>query len=84
MRTNNLCVPADISVMGIDDIAMAAHANPPLTTISQPRYRLGRLALKTLRRMLAGQPPAEESYVMLESPLIVRASTGPVPSGAAA
>jgi LacI family transcriptional regulator len=83
IRSHHLRVPDDISVIGIDDIVMAAHSNPPLTTIAQPKYRLGRLAMNTLRRMIAGQPPAEESYVLVESPLIVRASTGPARTGAA-
>jgi DNA-binding LacI/PurR family transcriptional regulator len=74
-RAHRLRVPEDISVIGIDDIAMAAHANPPLTTIAQPKYRMGRMALKTLRHMIEGQPPPEEGYTLMESPLIVREST---------
>ncbi|MCC6191780.1 MAG: LacI family DNA-binding transcriptional regulator [Anaerolineales bacterium] len=79
VRAQGLSVPDDLSVIGIDNIAMAEHANPPLTTIAQPKYQLGRLAMKTLRRMLSGQPPAGESYMLIESPLVVRASTGPAP-----
>jgi DNA-binding LacI/PurR family transcriptional regulator len=41
IRTHRLRVPEDISVVGIDDISMAAHTNPPLTTIAQPKYRMG-------------------------------------------
>jgi LacI family transcriptional regulator len=83
IRSHHLRVPEDISVVGVDDIAMAAHANPPLTTIAQPKYQMGRLAMQTLRRMLQGQPPPEESYTLLESPLIVRESTthAPNPNG---
>ena len=83
IRAHRLRVPEDISVIGIDDIAMAAHANPPLTTIAQPKYRMGRTALKTLRRMIQGQPPPEEGYTLMDSPLIVRESTGPAPASAA-
>lgn len=83
IRAHHLRVPEDISVIGIDDIAMAAHANPPLTTIAQPKYRMGRMAMKTLRRMIEGQPPPEEGYTLMESPLIVRESTAPVSLGAA-
>lgn len=82
IRAHRLRVPEDISVIGIDDIAMAAHANPPLTTIAQPKYRMGRTALKTLRRMIQGQPPPEEGYTLMDSPLIVRESTGPAPTNA--
>jgi LacI family transcriptional regulator len=80
IRAHHLRVPEDVSVIGIDDIAMAAHTNPPLTTVAQPKYRMGRLAMKTLRRMIADQPPPEDSYTLLESPLIVRESTAPMAS----
>lgn len=79
IRTHHLRVPEDISVIGADDIAMAAHSNPPLTTISQPKYRMGRVAMQTLRRMLQGHPPPEESFTLMESPFIVRESTAPAP-----
>ena len=81
IRVHHLRVPEDISIIGIDDIAMAAHANPPLTTIAQPKYRMGRLAMQTMYRMLQGHPPPEESFTLLESPLIVRESTAPASNG---
>jgi len=76
-RAQHLRVPEDISVIGFDDIPMAAHANPPLTTIAQPKYRMGRLAMQLLRRVMQGQPSPGEGYALMESPLIVRESTGP-------
>ena len=84
VRAHHLRVPEDISVIGIDDIAMAAHTNPPLTTNAQPKYRMGRTAMKTLRRMIQGQPPPEEGYTLMESPLIVRESTALASTGARA
>jgi DNA-binding LacI/PurR family transcriptional regulator len=80
-RAQHRRVPEDISVIGFDDIAMAAHTNPPLTTVSQPKYRMGRLAMQLMRRMIQGQPPPGEGYTLMESPLIVRESTGPAPAG---
>ena len=80
IRVHHLRVPEDISVIGIDDISMAAHANPPLTTIAQPKYRMGRVAMRILRQMIEGQPPPEDGYTLMESPLIVRESTGPAPA----
>lgn len=77
IRAHRLRVPDDISVVGVDDIAMAAHANPPLTTIAQPKYRMGRLAMQTLHRMLQGHLPPEESFTLMESPFVVRESTAP-------
>ena len=75
IRAHHLRVPEDISVVGFDDIAMAAHTNPPLTTVAQPKYRMGRMAMQTLRRMVEGFPPPEEGFTLMESPLIVREST---------
>lgn len=80
IRAHHLRVPEDVSVIGIDDIAMAAHANPPLTTIAQPKYRMGRLAMQMLRRMIQGQPLPGEGYTLMESPLIVRESTALAPN----
>ena len=78
-RVQRQRVPEDISIIGFDDIAMAAHANPPLTTIAPPKYRMGRLAMQLLRGMIQGQPSPGEGYTLMESPLIVRESTGPAP-----
>ncbi len=81
IRSRHLHVPEDISVIGIDNIHMAAHANPPLTTLAPPKHRMGRLAMQLLRRMMDGKPPPEPSYTSVECPLIVRESTGPAPGG---
>ncbi len=80
-RAHRRRVPEDVSVIGFDDIAMAAHADPPLTTLAQPKYRMGRLAMQLLRRIIQGQPSPGEGYTLMESPLIVRESTGPAPAG---
>ncbi|MEJ5198655.1 MAG: LacI family DNA-binding transcriptional regulator [Anaerolineae bacterium] len=79
IRSHHLRVPEDISVIGIDNIHMAAHANPPLTTLAPPKHRMGRMAMQLLRRMMAGEEPPESGYTLVECPLIVRESTGPAP-----
>lgn len=77
VRAHNRKVPEDISVIGIDNISMAAHANPPLTTLSPPKHRMGRMAMQILRSMIEGHPPPKEGYTLMECPLIVRESTAP-------
>ncbi len=77
VRSAQLSVPRDISVIGFDDIAMACHANPPLTTISPPKAGIGRLAVDLILRGVEDKPPVS-SFIMLESPLIVRESTARV------
>ncbi len=79
VRAHRLRVPDDISIVGFDDIAMASHANPPLTTISQPKYKMGRVAMQILRAMMQGAKTLGDGYTLIESPLIVRESTGPAP-----
>ncbi len=79
VRAYGLRVPQDISILGMDDVAIAAHAHPPLTTISQPKYRMGKLAVQTLRRMNEGISIGP-NCTLLESPLIIRESTGPCPN----
>jgi DNA-binding LacI/PurR family transcriptional regulator len=80
-RAHHLRVPEDISVVGFDDIAMAAHANPPLTTVAQPKHRMGQLAMKILRGTIRGDTFLGDGYTLLESSFVVRESTGPAPSG---
>jgi DNA-binding LacI/PurR family transcriptional regulator len=77
LRTHGLHVPNDMSVVGCDGLVMAAHCNPPLTTIDQPKYTMGRLAMQTLRQMLNHQHAPLGGYTLLESPLIIRESSGP-------
>ncbi len=75
LRAHHLRVPEDVSVIGVDNISMAEHANPPLTTIAQPRDRIGRLVMQMMRHMIKGEPPLEEGYTLIECPLTIREST---------
>lgn len=74
-RIHGLTIPEDMSVVGCDGIALSAHSNPPLTTIEQPKYRMGRLAMQMLNRQMAEDGRATGGYTLMESPLIVREST---------
>jgi DNA-binding LacI/PurR family transcriptional regulator len=68
-------VPTDLSLVGFDDQPEAAYATPPLTTIRQDFATVGRRAVETLRRAIAGEPGLPQSLVQPE--LVVRASTAP-------
>ena len=71
-----LRVPQDVSVVGLDDIEVAAYQVPPLTTIEQPFARMATLGVQMLLALLRGDELAEPRIV-LEPALIVRQSTAP-------
>jgi DNA-binding LacI/PurR family transcriptional regulator len=69
-----ISVPGDLSVVGFDDIPLAAASTPGLTTVAQPLEEKGRAAVRLL---VSGARP--EDSVLLPCRLVVRASTGPAP-----
>jgi LacI family transcriptional regulator len=56
----NLRVPDDVSLIGFDDQPAAQYAIPPLTTVRQPVYELGRLSAQAVLSLLRGLPPQVE------------------------
>jgi len=68
----SIAVPGDFSIIGFDDIDMAAYIMPPLTTIHQPRFELGRRAMHMMLALLNGQEP--ENHI-LPAELVVRQTT---------
>jgi len=76
---HGLRIPDDISVIGFDDIPTSAYIIPPLTTVALPTHQMGQLAMHLLRRIQAGEDMRLAEPIILESPLVIRESTGPVP-----
>jgi LacI family transcriptional regulator len=75
IQEHKLVVGRDVAVAGFDDIPAAANASPPLTTVRQPIYDIGRQALDMLIRVIRNEP-VENLHVLLVPELIVRASSG--------
>ncbi len=73
-----LAVPADLSVVGFDNVPESVLTTPPLTTINQPIQRMGTEALRLLIHLMHGTDDTE-THVRLPTALIVRSSTGPPP-----
>jgi LacI family repressor for deo operon, udp, cdd, tsx, nupC, and nupG len=71
-----LRIPQDLSIMGFDDIQFSAYCDPPLTTISQPRYDIGRQAMQMMLELLQGVDVRAGSR-LLASNLVVRDSVTP-------
>ncbi len=73
--SHGLRLPQDISVIGFDDIALAAFSNPPLTTVVQPKHQTGALAARLLLERIA-KPGRALQREILQPSLVVRQSTG--------
>ncbi|GAB3689354.1 LacI family DNA-binding transcriptional regulator [Nocardiopsis oceani] len=78
LRQRGLRVPEDVSVVGFDDLPEARWSSPPLTTVRQPLADMGRLAVRTVQRLVQNET-IESSRVELATGLIVRHSTGRAP-----
>ena len=74
LREAGLQVPAEVSVVGFDDVQSAAFQNPALTTVRQPLYAMGTLAAETIVKAITTPGWAVEPLVV-EPELIVREST---------
>jgi LacI family transcriptional regulator len=77
-----LKVPEQLSIVGYDDIELAAFSTPALTTVAQPKRQIGTLAAELLLERLQ-DGDREPRRVILEPQLKVRASTAPPFPGAA-
>lgn len=51
-----LRVPDDMSLVGFDDLPGSSYTAPPLTTVRQPLYAMGRIAASALLRLINGEP----------------------------
>ncbi|HTP08994.1 MAG TPA: substrate-binding domain-containing protein, partial [Anaerolineae bacterium] len=68
-------VPEDVAVVGFDDLPQAARTEPPLTTVRQPVYRLGAMAVDSVLDLLEHHDSSPRRIV-LPTELVVRASCG--------
>ena len=76
LAERGLRAPADLSVIGFDDVPVASWATPALTTIRQPLAAMAATAF----RMLHGGPPGgadEPQHIELATALVIRESTAP-------
>jgi DNA-binding LacI/PurR family transcriptional regulator len=73
LRSAGLRVPDDVSIVGFDDIPLAAYFDPPLTTVRLPAFELGQAAGRALLERIADQ--AVPHRTLLPTELILRGST---------
>ena len=74
LQEAGLRVPGDVSVIGFDDMPLASYFDPPLTTIHQDTFRMGREATRLLIQAVE-EPQAPRRNLRLPAELIVRRST---------
>ncbi len=74
-QSRGLSVPGDLSVVGIDNLEMAAHLAPALTTIHVPTARIGAVAAQRVLDRLAERKAARVTELPIE--LVIRRSSGP-------
>ena len=73
LHAADIAVPDEVAVIGFDDIAIAAHTQPALTTVRQPSREMGEAAATMLLANLAGTPfPTQPQIIPTE--LVIRAS----------
>jgi DNA-binding LacI/PurR family transcriptional regulator len=73
-------VPEDVSIVGFDDIQLAEHTNPPLTTVRQPISEMAAVAVRAAIDGTSNGSDGEEPVIAhLEPTLVIRESSGPAP-----
>ncbi|MEV4532519.1 LacI family DNA-binding transcriptional regulator [Asanoa sp. NPDC049518] len=77
LSTLGRSVPEDISVVGIDDIALSRLTRPKLTTVATPTAAAGRAAVDML--LAHGDDRRTTAQITLQTELVIRDSTGPGP-----
>lgn len=79
IKEKGLKVPRDISLIGFDNIILADLIDPPLTTIKQPKYKMGKAAAELLISRLESLSITGPKHTLLFPPeLVVRESVAPV------
>ncbi|MGM9472714.1 LacI family DNA-binding transcriptional regulator [Pseudarthrobacter sp. YS3] len=79
LKERGVEVPADLSVIGCDDVFGADFCSPPLTTLTAPIEQAGRVATDMLLSRLRPSTVSPRTQVELPTHLTIRASTGPAP-----
>ncbi len=74
-RSLGISIPADMSVVGIDNIPFGRFTSPALTTVDTQSERLGEEAMRLLFRQIAGENPPDMDHILLEPRLVMRDST---------
>ena len=75
IHERHLAIPSEIAIVGFDDMPWATSLRPPLTTVGQPAFQVGRTAADLLLARLR-EPSLPRRQIVLETQLIIRSSCG--------
>ena len=75
IKEANLRIPEDVAVVGFDDIPMAIHTSPTLSTVRQPLRLQGKIAAEMLLQRIKSGENAERQETTLNCELIIRESS---------
>ena len=76
LRESGIRVPQDMSIVAMDDHAVAAGVDPGITTVAMPHERMGSEAVHMLMEIRDGQK-AKSLVIQGDEHLVVRGSTSP-------
>jgi DNA-binding LacI/PurR family transcriptional regulator len=74
--SQGLRIPEDLSLVGFGNVLISEHFRVPLTTVRQPKLRLGTAAMDSMLKLLKGQLPGSKR---LPAEIVIRQSTAPPP-----
>ncbi len=74
LQLKGFSIPSDISIVGFDDMPLASYFNPPLTTIHQDTFLIGREAVKLLLQVIE-DPALPPQHICFPGDLIIRETT---------
>jgi len=77
-KARGINVPQDLSIMGFDDLEIAAHLDPALSTVAVPSRDLGRLAAESIVTLCSGGEP--QRHAALGTRLVIRSTTAAPPA----
>jgi len=67
-------IPDDLSIIGFDNVEMSQVTNPPLTTVDQPKYEIGKAAIEMLLNMIGKDGIREPEHRVIGVHLVERQS----------
>jgi DNA-binding LacI/PurR family transcriptional regulator len=75
IHERRLAIPDEVAIVGFDEMPWAMSLRPPLTTVAQPAFEIGRTAAELLLARVR-EPSLPGRQVVLETRLVVRSSCG--------